>query len=216
MQAFDDILDMDIRKLSTLLSLGSVFNTLYSLEDEGVDTSFLNLFIPAVATHFGAGLAANSIYKQFSLSPEGLFIFFLGMFLFTLTHRIVFLRHLAKICPLVGKSMFFVALKNSETPIYLILGWLLICEVTGRIIRKILLNKEKIEISQDELTRMFVLNLSLIMARRMNLPDISLSAFVFFVSYGPIINEYLKERGEEAIDINHLKKKSFISNRKNK
>lgn len=208
MQPFDDLLDMDIRKLSTLLSLGGVFNTLYSLEDEGVDTSFLHLFIPAVATHFGAGLAANSIYKQFSLTPESLVIFFLGMLLFAFTHRIVALRHLAKICPVIEKSMFFVALRHSETPLHLILGWLMICEVAGRLIRKVLFNKPTIEITQDELTRMFVLFLSLAMARRMNLPDISLSAFVFFVSYYPIINEYLKERGEEAMDINHLKKKN--------
>ncbi|KAF9761824.1 hypothetical protein NGRA_2400 [Nosema granulosis] len=213
MLQFDDLLDMDIRKLTTLLSLGGVLNTLYGLEDEGVDTSFLCLFTPAIATHFGAGLAANSVYRQMVLSPDALFIFFVGMFLFTLIHKIVFVRYFAKICPLIGKSMFFVSLKNSKDPMHLVAAWLIVCEVSGRLIHKVLFNKQKIKITQEELTRSFALILSIALARRLDLPDISLSSFVFVVSFAPIVNEFLKERGEDATDINHLKKKAKAAER---
>ncbi|EOB13496.1 hypothetical protein NBO_70g0004, partial [Nosema bombycis CQ1] len=145
---------MDIARLSTLLSLGCELNMLFGLEQEGINVSFVDLFIPALATQFGGGLIANLVYKNSTLTPECMSLFLIGLLLFSVIHKITVIKQIVKICPIIGKSLSFVGLKNSKTPFYLIVGSLLAGEVAGKLINKLLLNKQKIENTPEDLTHL--------------------------------------------------------------
>jgi hypothetical protein len=202
---------MDIARLSTLLSLGCELNMLFGLEQEGINVSFVDLFIPALATQFGGGLIANLVHHSSTLTPECMSLFLIGLLLFSVIHKITAIKQIVKICPIIGKSLSFVGLKNSKTPFYLIVGSLLAGEVAGKLINKLLLNKQKIENTPEDLTRNFVLITSIIIGRVLNIPDFAYFSFIFVISILPMITEFIKTNSEIVQDINKNKRSTLKS-----
>ncbi|KAK6089536.1 hypothetical protein P3W45_001535 [Vairimorpha bombi] len=214
MNRIGNILDMEISKFLPLITIGNILNTLYTLEDQGVEPSTTALFIPAIVSNFGGPLIANLVYKQFNFSAELLVVFFITLILFSVIYKMKFLRYFVSIFPMVGKSLFFVSLKNNRQPIYNILGYLIISNVFDKILKKVVFNKDQLEYTKEDITDLGI-NISIvILSKIFQPPDHYIFSIVLVISVFPTLNGFYQKRVQslKKISKKNLKVKSIPPN----
>lgn len=138
MQSF---LDMDVRLLLPIITLGNVLNTLFNLQLQGIEPKIEKLLVPAVIGSFGGPLIGNLIYKQFVFSTDLLIIFFMSLLVFPIVCKSAYIKKFVKIFPMIGTSLFYVGLKNNKQDLTSIIAYLVISDVFSKLFLKILTNK---------------------------------------------------------------------------
>lgn len=206
MKRFGNILDIEITRFLPLITIGNVFNTLFKLEEQGIQPTTSALFIPAIISNFGGPLIANLVYKQFNFSAELLVIFFISLILFSVIYKITILRNLVKIFPIIGKSLYFVSLKNNKQPVYNILGYFIISTVFDKILKKVIFNKDQLEYTKEDI-RELIINLSIITISKIFLPpDHYVFVIVLIISIFPILNKFYQK---QILPIKKMAKKNL-------
>ncbi|WUR02762.1 uncharacterized protein VNE69_02281 [Vairimorpha necatrix] len=207
-----NLLDMDVKKLLPLITIGNVFNTLSNLHDQGIEANVESMFIPGFIISFGGPLIGNIIYRQFSFSPDLLVVFFVTLLIFSQLHKFKILKKIGKILPIIGTSLFYVSLKNNTENLTNVISYLIVSDVFSKIFSKILLNSELIYTKKD--LRFFIINLGLISAFKIHkVPDYFVFAIMFCYLLIPHLTfDFKKEKKPEKkvkdVPVNQSPKKN--------